>query len=103
MLKRMLSGAPIGALALLAPLAGATALAQTQPLAGDYERDGHIRHVLLISIDGMHALDFANCAHGVNGGTTYCPNLNVLARTGVTYTQASRQNLPILFPASPRW
>src|SRR5579863_8777826 len=37
-----------------------------------------IRHVLLISIDGMHAIDFLNCSKGVsgaNGGAPYCPNL----------------------------
>jgi hypothetical protein len=34
------------------------------------DRQGHIRHVLLISIDGMHALDFKNC---VAAGT--CPHL----------------------------
>jgi hypothetical protein len=35
-----------------------------------------IKHVLLISIDGMHALDFLNCSagiSGVNGGPPYCP------------------------------
>jgi hypothetical protein len=50
-----------------------------------------IKHVLLISIDGMHALDFANCSAGlaaVNGGQSYCPNLTNLAQTGVTYDQA---------------
>ena len=25
------------------------------------------KHVLLISIDGMHALDFINCAQGISG------------------------------------
>ena len=52
---------------------------------------GNIKHVLLISIDGMHALDFANCANGiasVNGGQSYCPNMAVLAQTGVTFNQA---------------
>ncbi|MDD2661310.1 MAG: hypothetical protein PHY54_16795, partial [Methylococcales bacterium] len=37
-----------------------------------------IDHVLLISIDGMHALDYVNCSKGVsgvNGGAPYCPNL----------------------------
>jgi hypothetical protein len=29
--------------------------------------DGRVKHVLLISIDGMHALDFANCARGIAG------------------------------------
>jgi len=55
------------------------------------DKDGHIRHVLLISIDGMHSLDFANCAGGVesvNGGQPYCPNLAALAQTGVNYLYA---------------
>jgi hypothetical protein len=45
-----------------------------------------IKHVLLISIDGMHALDFINCAAGIsggNGGKPYCPNLAKLVDTGV--------------------
>ena len=98
MTKQMLSSASIGALALLAPLACTMALAQDQPLAGDYERDDHVRHVLLISIDGMHALDFANCAHGVNGGPVYCPNMAALAKTGLTYTEASTSKPSDSFP-----
>jgi len=50
-----------------------------------------IQHVLLISIDGMHALDFINCADGisgVNGGAPYCPNLASLKPTGVNYLYA---------------
>ena len=53
--------------------------------------NGNISHVLLISVDGMHALDFANCAAGIpsiNGGQSYCPHLAQLAQTGVNYTQA---------------
>ena len=49
-----------------------------------------IKHVLLISIDGMHAVDFFNCANGiagVNGGAPYCPTLAALGRTGVNYTR----------------
>jgi predicted AlkP superfamily pyrophosphatase or phosphodiesterase len=29
--------------------------------------NGNISHVLLISVDGMHALDFANCSAGISG------------------------------------
>ena len=53
--------------------------------------DKKIEHVLLISIDGMHALDFANCSKGisgVNGGDPYCPHLAQLGQTGVNYLQA---------------
>ena len=38
-----------------------------------------IKHVLLISIDGMHAVDFKNCAHGIagaNSGSTAGPAVN---------------------------
>jgi hypothetical protein len=49
---------------------------------------GNIKHVLLLSIDGMHAIDFYNCAHGiegVNGGDPYCPNLAALGNHAVNY------------------
>jgi hypothetical protein len=48
----------------------------------------NIKHVLLLSIDGMHAVDFYNCSHGIagaNGGDPYCPNLAALAAHGVNY------------------
>jgi hypothetical protein len=52
--------------------------------------DGKIQHVLLISIDGMHSLDFDNCAKGVPayGNLAYCPHLATLSSTGVHYLQA---------------
>jgi len=60
--------------------------------AHDGYSDGHrIKHVLLISIDGMHSLDFANCSKGnaaVNNGQPYCPNLATLAESGIDYLQA---------------
>jgi predicted AlkP superfamily pyrophosphatase or phosphodiesterase len=60
-----------------------------------------IKHVLLISIDGMHALDLINCAggiSGVNGGAPYCPNLAALAQTGVKYLDTSTSKPSIRFP-----
>src|SRR5579885_1080129 len=51
------------------------------------------RHVLLISIDGMHAVDLKNC---VTAGT--CPNLAALAATGVNYTRASTSKPSDSFP-----
>ena len=60
-----------------------------------------MHHVLLISIDGMHALDFANCAKGisgVNGGAPYCPNLAQLGQIGVTYVEASTTKPSDSFP-----
>ncbi len=50
-----------------------------------------IQHVLLISVDGMHSLDFANCSKGistVNNGVPYCPQLAALSNHGVHYLQA---------------
>jgi hypothetical protein len=75
-------GAAVGAL-----MAGASA--QATPA---------VQHVLLISIDGMHAVDFANCAAGVNGGAPYCPNIAALAQHGVTYDNASTSKPSDSFP-----
>jgi hypothetical protein len=63
--------------------------------------DSSIKHVLLISIDGMHAVDFRNCAHGiagVNDGKPYCPNLAELAETGVNYVAANTSKPSDSFP-----
>jgi hypothetical protein len=57
-----------------------------------------IRHVLLISVDGMHALDYLNCSKGIagaNGGQPYCPNLAELGTTGINYLETST---PVFFP-----
>ena len=46
--------------------------------ANNWGDKGSVRHVLLISIDGMHAIDFKNCSQGIagaNDGKPYCPNL----------------------------
>jgi type I phosphodiesterase/nucleotide pyrophosphatase len=52
-----------------------------------------IRHVLLISIDGMHAVDYQNCTKG-----GYCPNLAALGKTGVSYTNTSTSKPSDSFP-----
>jgi hypothetical protein len=57
--------------------------------------------VLLISIDGMHAVDYRNCAQGisgVNGGAPYCPNLAALGADGVNYVAASTSRPSDSFP-----
>jgi hypothetical protein len=62
---------------------------------------GEIRHVLLISIDGMHALDYLDCANGIstiNGGTPYCPNLAALAKNGINYLDATTSKPSDSFP-----
>jgi hypothetical protein len=52
-----------------------------------------IKHVLLISIDGMHALDYLNCS--ANGT---CPNLAALGNNGVNYLNTSTSKPSDSFP-----
>src|SRR6202050_2930133 len=83
----------------LALAAVAVALtASTLGIAADRSAAGsvNIKHVLLLSIDGMHAVDFYNCANGiagVNGGNAYCPNLAALSQTGINYV-ATQSSMP---------
>src|SRR5258706_7935587 len=93
---KFLEGAAVGA-GLLVASAGLQVHADSQE---DHNRGG-VQHVLLISIDGMHALDFINCAQGisgVNGGQPYCPNLAELAETGVNYLDAATSKPSDSFP-----
>jgi hypothetical protein len=63
-------------------------------LADDDGHDrSHGRHVLLISIDGMHALDFQNCV-----ANQTCPNLAALGATGVNYRRTSASKPSDSFP-----
>jgi arylsulfatase A-like enzyme len=55
----------------------------------------HIQHVLLISIDGLHQVDLANCI-----ATATCPHLAALARHGVTYTDAYTTRPSDSFPGT---
>jgi hypothetical protein len=62
---------------------------------------GKIKHVLLLSIDGMHAVDFYNCSHGiagVNGGDPYCPNMAALSQTGINYVNTESSKPSDSFP-----
>jgi hypothetical protein len=62
---------------------------------------GNIKHVLLLSIDGMHAVDFYNCANGiagVNSGAPYCPNMAALSQTGVNYVNTESSKPSDSFP-----
>jgi len=85
MARKTKAGVLATALALAFVAAAFPAQAQSKP-----KPSGQYQHVLLISIDGMHAVDFANCAKGVSnsGNQPYCPNLVALSSTGVKYLQA---------------
>jgi hypothetical protein len=53
----------------------------------------NIRRVLLISIDGMHAVDYENCV-----AAKTCPTLAALGTTGVNYTRTSTSRPSDSFP-----
>jgi hypothetical protein len=81
-----------------AGLLSVSAVAQNGETAFDH---GPIRHVLLISIDGMHAVDFLNCSKGiasVNDGKPYCPNLAALSTNGINYVAANTSKPSDSFP-----
>src|ERR1700739_2673435 len=85
----------IAVLSLAAACSAAPAFAQSTP------GQGPIKRVLLISVDGMHAVDFANCAKGistVNNGEPYCPALAALGKTGVNYVAANTSKPSDSFP-----
>lgn len=85
-------------------------LIATMPLAAflpaaaqstDTLASGEIKHVLLLSIDGMHAVDFKNCSYGVEGinnGEPYCPNLAALRTHGINYVSAISSKPSDSFP-----
>jgi hypothetical protein len=93
---------------ILAGTALALTLASSTPgIAADKNADkntvgsGKIKHVLLLSIDGMHAVDFYNCANGiagVNGGSPYCPNMAALSQTAINYVNTESSKPSDSFP-----
>ena len=88
-------------IALAALLATASLTALTPAVAQTAPGTGKIQHVLLLSIDGMHAVDFRNCSQGVagaHGGEPYCPNLAALATTGIIYVAATSSRPSDSFP-----
>jgi len=88
----------IAFLSLAAVCSVGTAFAQNSN--SNFHAD-HIKRVLLISVDGMHAVDFTNCANGVssvNNGKPFCPAIAALSRTGVNYVAASTSKPSDSFP-----
>ncbi len=84
-------------LSLAAACLMGTAIAQNN---NNFHQD-QIKRVLLISVDGMHAVDFLNCANGistVNNGQPFCPALAALGKTGVNYVAASTSKTSDSFP-----
>src|SRR5579864_7034641 len=68
---------------------------------GDHDQPKKIKRVLLISVDGMHAVDFLNCANGisdVNNGQPFCPAIAALGTNGINYVAASTSKPSDYFP-----
>jgi hypothetical protein len=65
----------------------------TSAARADDNHLGNIQHVLLISIDGFHAVDLANCT-----SSGLCPNLASLTQHGTTYTNAATTKPSDSFP-----
>ncbi len=87
--------------AAVVTMTGSAASLLAQDHDGDRDDHGRIKHVLLLSVDGMHAVDYANCAHGiqgVNGGEPFCPNLAGLGERAINYTAASTSKPSDSFP-----
>ena len=72
-------------------------LGAVQPIStsanDDQDQSGKSKRVLLISIDGMHAVDYENCV-----ASKTCPHLAALGRTGVNYTRTSTSRPSDSFP-----
>jgi hypothetical protein len=88
---------------ILAAVMVAFALVSAHKLAAQTGNvgSGKIKHVILLSIDGMHAVDFYNCANGmqgVNNGSPYCPNMASLSLTGINYVNAVSSKPSDSFP-----
>lgn len=88
--KQFEIGAWLGACALA--FAGAASAAAVQDRDHD-SRPVDAKRVLLVSIDGLHEQDLARCI-----GANTCPNLALLAKSGVTYTNARTPGLSDSFP-----
>jgi hypothetical protein len=81
-------------------MAALPALAK-EPAKQQTSSTNKIEHVLLISVDGMHAVDFLNCANGistVNNGQPYCPAIAALGQNAVNYVAASTSKPSDSFP-----
>ena len=86
---------------LSALLVAAVAGCAVQNAAAEERDHRTIRRVPLISVDGMHAVDFSNCAHGIstaNNGEPYCPAMAALSNTGINYVAANTSKPSDSFP-----
>ena len=88
---------------LAAAVAAITVVSSSYRIAAETKTvgSGKIKHVLLLSIDGMHAVDFYNCSNGiagVNDGNPYCPNMTALSQSGINYVNTESSKPSDSFP-----
>jgi hypothetical protein len=91
---------PLLSFALLCPFGTALA-ADDNAQSGQLVSPNNIQRVLLISVDGMHAVDFLNCAKGIstaNNGQPFCPALAALGTHGINYVAATTSKPSDSFP-----
>ncbi len=94
LLRTLRLGATLGLAASLATVSYSVASAsEKEASASEKESDGSIKRVLLLSVDGMHALDLANFIEA-NPDSTFAE----LAQHGVRYSDASTANPSDSFP-----
>src|SRR5690242_9942113 len=89
--KTIWTGTTLAAAGLL----GFASAAPVRAADNDHRSFGGIEHVLLISIDGFHATDLANCT-----SSGLCPNLERLTDHGTTYANASTTKPSDSFPGT---
>src|ERR1700730_3370556 len=97
-MKSQQRAAAVTSALLLASLSASPAYSQAED---HFKGRSEIKHVLLISIDGFHAVDYLNCSKGVkgvNGGDPYCPNLAELGENGLNYLETSTSKPSDSFP-----
>ena len=90
-------------LSCVAPGALALGLAAAHPAPAEADNDARVRRVLLISIDGMHSVDFINCANGIsgaNGGKPSAQSRWNSKRPVSTISMHPHQNHPTRSPNS---
>jgi predicted AlkP superfamily pyrophosphatase or phosphodiesterase len=89
-MRQTVASLAVGAFAVPIAAYAGNGNAQDQHRSGN---DSEIRHVLLISVDGLHQQDIARCI-----AANTCPNMALLAKSGVTYSNAYTPGLSDSFP-----
>src|SRR5260370_17331793 len=80
-------------LTLASALCSPILLPAATPALSDDDSPRRFDHVLLISVDGLHAVDLENCI-----ATNLCPRLAKLTNHAVVYPNASTTNPSDSFP-----